>query len=45
MLKGEHYDAIESGRKMTEYRECDPYAIPPAFIAATIAIHLGRRIG
>ena len=26
-------------------RECDPYAIPPGFIAATIAIHLGRRIG
>ena len=26
-------------------RECDPYAIPPGFIATTIAIHLGRRIG
>ena len=26
-------------------RECDPYAIPPGFIAATIAIHLGKRIG
>ena len=26
-------------------RECDPYAIPPGFIATTIAIHLGKRIG
>ena len=26
-------------------RECDPYAIPEGFIATTIAIHLGRRIG
>jgi hypothetical protein len=25
-------------------RECDPYAIPPGFIATTIAIHLGKRI-
>ena len=92
VLKGEYYDAIEAGRKTTEYRdltprnlslsigiktvkfqrgyghpgkppkqmrfevksvrlldasdrECDPYAIPPGFIATTIAIHLGRRIG
>ena len=92
VLKGEYYDAIEAGRKTTEYRdltprnlsmsigiktvkfqrgyghpgqpprqmrfevasvglldasdrECDPYAIPPGFIAATIAIHLGKRIG
>ena len=26
-------------------RECDPYAIPPGFVATTIAIHLGKRIG
>ena len=26
-------------------REGDPYAIPPGFIATTIAIHLGKRIG
>lgn len=92
VLKGEYYDAIEAGRKTTEYRdltphnlslsigiktvkfqrgyghpgqppkqmrfevssvrlmdaddrECDPYAIPPGFIATTIAINLGRRIG
>ena len=91
VLKGEYYDAIEAGHKMTEYRdltprnlaksigiktvklqrgyghpgqppkqmrfevssvrlmdasdrECDPYAIPPGFLATTIAIHLGRRI-
>ena len=23
--------------------ECDPCAIPPGFIATTIAIHLGKR--
>ena len=45
VLKGEFYDAIEAGRKTTEYRECDPYAIPSNFLATTIAIHLGRRIG
>ena len=92
VLKGEFYDAIEAGRKTTEYRdltprnlslsigiktvkfqrgyghpgqppkqmryevksvrlmdaddrECDPYAIPPGFIATAIAIHLGKRIG
>ena len=92
VLKGEYYDAIEAGRKTTEYRdltprnlsmsigiktvkfqrgyghpgkppkqmryevssvrlmdasdcECDPYAIPSGFIATTIAINLGRRIG
>ena len=91
VLKGEFYDAIEAGRKTTEYRdltprnlslsigiktvkfqrgyghpgkppkqmryevksvrlmdasdrECDPYAIPPGFIATTIAIHLGKRM-
>ena len=91
VLKGEYYDAIEMGRKTTEYRdltprnlaksigiktvklqrgyghpgqpprqmcfevksvglldasdrECDPYAIPPGFIATTIAIHLGKKI-
>ena len=90
VLKGEFYDAIEAGRKTTEYRdltprnlslsigiktvklqrgyghpgqpprqlrfqvssvglmdaddrECDPYAIPPGFLATTIAIHLGKR--
>ena len=26
-------------------RECDPYAIPPGFIATTIAIHQGKGIG
>ena len=26
-------------------RECDPYNIPSGFIATTIAIHLGKRIG
>ena len=26
-------------------RECDPFAIPSGFLATTIAIHLGRRIG
>ena len=26
-------------------RECDPCAIPPGFIATTIAIHLGERMG
>ena len=92
VLKGEYYDAIEAGRKTTEYRdltprnlslsigiktvkfqrgyghpgqppkqmryevksvrlmdasdrECDPYTIPPGFIATTIAIHLGKRVG
>ena len=25
-------------------RECDPYAIPPDFLATTIAIQVGRRI-
>ena len=92
VLKGEFFDAIEAGRKTTEYRdltprnlslsigiktvkfqrgyghhgkppkqmrfevlsvrlmdaddrECDPYAIPLGFIATTIAIHLGKRIG
>ena len=92
VLKGEFYDAIEAGRKTTEYRdltprnlslsigiktvkfqrgyghpgqppkqmrfevksvrlmdaddrECDPYNIPKGFIATTIAIHLGKRIG
>ena len=92
VLKGEYYDAIEAGRKTTEYRdltprnlaksigiktvkfqrgyghpgqsprqmrfevssvglmdasdrECDPYAIPPNFLATTIAIHLGKRMG
>ena len=25
--------------------ECDPYTIPPGFLATTIAIHLGKRIG
>ena len=92
VLKGEFYDAIEAGRKTTEYREmtprnlslsigiktvkfqrgyghpgkqprqmryevksvglldpedreCDPYVIPPGFLATTIAIHLGKRVG
>ncbi len=92
VLKGEYYDAIEAGRKTTEYRdltprnlslsigiktvkfqrgyghpgqppkqmryevksvrlmdasdrECDPYTIPPGFLATTIAIHLGKRVG
>ena len=92
VLKGEYYDAIESGRKATEYRdltprnlslsigiktvkfqrgyghpghpprqmrfevssvrlldasdrECDPYAIPTNFLATTIAINLGKRVG
>ena len=26
-------------------RECDPFNIPPDFVATTIAIHLGKRIG
>lgn len=26
-------------------RECDPYNIPDGFIATTIAIHLGKRLG
>ena len=26
-------------------RECDPYNIPDGFIATTIAIRLGKRIG
>ena len=26
-------------------RECDPYNIPDGFLATTIAIHLGKRIG
>ena len=92
VLKGEYFDAIEAGRKTTEYRElsprnlshsigiktvklqrgyghagqppkqmrfevksvrlmdaadreCDPFAIPSGFLATTIAIHLGKRIG
>ena len=92
VLKGEFYDAIEAGRKTTEYRdlsphnlshsigiktvklqrgyghagqppkqmrfevksvrlmdasdrECDPFDIPSGFLATTIAIHLGKRIG
>jgi hypothetical protein len=92
VLKGEFFDAINAGRKTTEYRdlsprnlaksigiktvklqrgyghpgqppeqmrfevasvglldaddrECDPYNIPDGFIATTIAIHLGKRIG
>ena len=92
VLRGEYYDAIEAGRKTTEYRdltprnlsmsigikavkfqcgyghpgrppkqmryevksvrlmdaddrECDPCAIPSGFIATTIAIRIGKRIG
>ena len=44
VLKGEYYNAIEVGRKTTEYRECDPFAIPSGFLATTIAIHLGKRV-
>jgi hypothetical protein len=37
---------VKSVRLMAaDDRECDPYAIPPGFIATTIAINLGRRIG
>ena len=35
----------ELGLLDPEDRECDPYAIPKGFIATTIAIHLGKRIG
>ena len=41
--------AIEEAKRRcgidADDRECDPYAIPPGFIATTIAIHLGKRIG
>ena len=40
--------AIEEAKRRcgidADDRECDPYAIPPSFIATTIAIHLGWRI-
>ena len=37
---------VESVRFMdADDRECDPYNIPDGFVAATIAIHLGKRVG
>ena len=35
----------EETKRDADDRECDPCAIPPGFIATTIAIHLGRRMG
>ena len=37
-------DRFAVGLMDADGRECDPYAIPPGFIATTIAIHLGKRI-
>ena len=31
--------------RLMDADDCDPYAIPPGFLATTIAIHLGKRIG
>ena len=40
--------AIEEAKRRcgidADDRECDPFSIPPGFIATTIAIHLGWRI-
>ena len=33
------------GRLDADDRECDPCNIPDGFIATTIAIHLGKRLG
>ena len=38
------YEVKSVGLLDPEDRECDPYAIPPGFIATTIAIHLGKRV-
>ena len=39
------YEVKSVGLLDADDRECDPYNIPKGFIATTIAIHLGRRIG
>ena len=39
------YEVASVGLLDADDRECDPYAIPPGFLATTIAIHLGKRIG
>ena len=39
------YEVKSVGLLDPEDRECDPYNIPKGFIATTIAIHLGKRIG
>ena len=39
------YEVKSVGLLDADDRECDPYAIPPGFIATTIAIHLGKRMG
>lgn len=39
------YEVKSVGLLDADGRECDPYNIPDGFIATTIAIHLGRRIG
>ena len=39
------FEVASVGLLDADDRECDPYNIPPGFIATTIAIHLGKRIG
>ena len=39
------FDVKSVGLLDADDRECDPYNIPDGFIATTIAIHLGKRIG
>jgi len=39
------FEVASVGLLDADDRECDPYNIPDGFIATTIAIHLGRRIG
>ena len=39
------FEVASVGLLDADDRECDPYNIPKGFIATTIAIHLGKRIG
>ena len=39
------FEVSSVGLLDSDDRECDPYNIPGDFIATTIAIHLGKRIG
>ena len=39
------FEVASVGLLDADDRECDPYNIPDGFIATTIAIHLGKRIG
>ena len=39
------FELASVGLLDADNQECDPYNIPDGFIATTIAIHLGRRVG